>query len=276
MMKKLKIAQGQTPTIQQTLIQSNGQPVNLTGCTVTFVFQIAGGGVNFSGAATLVNATMGQVSYTFGSGQTATAGSYEGQWQVVDGSGNTTLYPSGGTYFCFDIQPALPTTPPTGFATLAQLYDDVRAVTGDFNRQLYTNEQLASVMRVQLRLGKIIEPPCRGQAMIRFALGADNQTISPTIGNSNVHAYALLVYRTAHALVLPNIAAYNYRTRAMSERFGEQKDFLFTLQNILYELENGEQTWAEISGLRSWLFMVNGIWIWSFTELEQSFETSFH
>ena len=274
-MKKFKIAQGTTPTITQTIITSNGQPVNLTGYSVNFVCQIEGGGVNFSGGATIVNASLGQVSYTFLSGQTATAGPYEAQWQVVDPSGNTTLYPVG-SYFCFDILSALPTTPPTGFSTLAQLFDDVRAVTGDFDRQLYTNQQIASVMRVQLRLGRIIEPCRRGQPQVRFALGPDNQSIVPAITDTYMHAYALLIYKTAHQLILPNIAGYNYRTRAMSERFGEQKDFIFTMQNLIYELENGEQTWANVSGLRSWLFMVNGIWIWTFTELDAAFETSFH
>jgi hypothetical protein len=54
--------------------------------------------------------------------------------------------------------------------------------------------------------------------------------------------------------------AYPYRTRALRTRFGERKEFLFALQNVLYELEDGQGTLVNVNALQNWLFAVNGIW----------------
>jgi hypothetical protein len=126
-------------------------------------------------------------------------------------------------------------------------------------------------MRVQLRMGRV-KTDCPKKV---WTLGPDNISISPAIANTDVQAYALLAYHTSHQLILPNVAGYQYRTRGMSERFGEQKDFLFNLQNVLYELEDGGQTYDNVTGLRNWLFLVNGIWVWSFTEMQNTVEISF-
>jgi hypothetical protein len=272
-MNQFKIVQGQLPTLKATLVDTAGQPLDLTDCTVDFSFVLAGGGVMYSGAGTIdADPTTGKVTYVFTSGQTATVGNYTGQWLVTDAGDVTVSYPFGGCGVPFQIIPNAPVPAPTEFTLLSDLYDDVRALTGDFHRRLYTDGAIASVMRVQLRMGRI-RTDCPEKV---WTLGADNISISPAIENTDVQAYALLAYHTAHQLVLPNVPGYRYRTRAMSEQFGEQKDFLFNLQNVLYELEDGGQTHANVTGLRNWLFLVNGIWVWSLTELENTVEVSFH
>jgi hypothetical protein len=257
------ISQGNLPTLQDTLRVENC-PVDLTGATVTFTYQ---GPATATVAAVVTDASCGKVQYQFTAGQTTAAGNYQGQWTVTDSLGGVRSFPT--VPFAYIISAALPTPDFTGFTRISDLYDDVRAVTGDFKRVLYDDAAIASVMRVQLRLGRV-HTDCK-----RWMLAPDNFTLSPPITSSDCLAYGQLVYTTAQALIGPNLAAYNYRTRALSERFGEQRDFIFLLNNTIYQLENGEQAWGSITGLRSWLFSLNGIWAWSYQQAEQMIDLSF-
>jgi hypothetical protein len=271
----IKISQGNLPLLTDTLTDETGNPADLSTSTVIFNFQ--GVGVSFAPAATVVNAVAGMVSYQFVAPQTALTGFYQGQWQVTDGTGGVRSFPTRP--FSFEIIPALPLPGVTSFAKLSDLYDDVRALTGDFKRQLYEDSAIASVMRTQLRLGRVKESGRRrancDDGAHRWTVGPDGQTISPAILDTDIGAYSLLIYHTALALVTPNLAAYSYRTRALSERFGEQKDFLAEFKLAIYELEDGGQTYASVSGLRSTLFAVNGIFVWSYLQMENNINLSF-
>lgn len=242
----------------------DGGPLNLTGATVQFLAQ--GPGVQIQDPATVTDAVNGKVQYRFQPGQTAVAGDYCGQWQVTDAAGNVLTWPPKP--FLFQIVPGALAALPASFTKLSDLVDDVRAVTGDFKKVVYDDDAILRIMRVQLRLGRIKEAvgPCQ---YTRWMLGPDNQTITPAITPQDIKAYSLLVYHSAKALIEPDIAAYSYRTRAMSERFGERRDFLFDLENTLYDLESGEGIWSDVTGLRSWLFTINGIWVWSYLQIDQ-------
>ena len=236
-----------------------------------------GPGVESVSPAVIADAANGVVQYRFNPGETDVPGDYYGEWQVTEPDpglapgGNVTTHPPGG--FEFQIEPALPVTLPASFTKLSDLFDDVRALTGDFKKRVYEDTAIRDAMRLILRLGRVhSEHDCRGGMVWR--LGPDGNTIAPAIGAGDVLAYSLLVYHAAHTLVLPNMQGYSYRTRELSERFGEQKDFLFNLQNVLHELENGEGIWSNITGLRSWLFNVNGIWVWSYMQTETNINLS--
>ncbi|MDE2107416.1 MAG: hypothetical protein KGL39_60025, partial [Patescibacteria group bacterium] len=183
---------------------------------------------------------------------------------------SVTTHPPEG--FAFQIIPVLPMTQPASFTKLSDFYDDIRALTGDFKKRLYEDSAIRDTMRTMLRLGRVKTEDCTGGT--RWLPGPDGNTITPAIGPNDVVPYSLLVYHAAHALVLPNMESYSYRTRELSERFGERKDFLFNLQNVLHELENGEGIWSNITGLRSWLFTVNGIWVWSYLQTETNIDLS--
>jgi hypothetical protein len=269
---KFKIATGDRPTLTDILTSSNGanrEPVDLTGCTVKLLFQ--GPGVEFASPAAVADPPSGQVSYRFNPGETDVPGDYYGEWQVTDADGDVTTHPPEG--FEFQIVPGLPMAQPASFTKLSDFYDDVRALTGDFKKRLYEDASIRDTMRTMLRLGRV-HSECDHRGGTRWALGPDANTIVPAIGPDDVLAYSLLVYHTAHALVLPNMQGYSYRTRELSERFGEQKDFLFNLQNVLHDLENGEGIWSNVTGLRSWLFSVNGIWVWSYMQTETTINLS--
>jgi len=268
-----KIVQGNLPLLTATLTDAAGAPVVLTGCTVAFAFQLAPQGTGITAAATVTDALNGKVSYQFAAGQTAAPGFYRGQWRVANGPA-LTLYPACG-YFDFEIIGALPLAA-ASFDKLADFYDDIRAVAGDLGRRkIYEDGAIAGMMRHQLRMKRVRQERRAGGCTV-WTLTPDIMGLAPAITNDDTLAYALLVYHTAHQLVLPNLEAYSYRTRALAERFGERKDFLFVLQNTLYDLENGEGAYANVSGLRNWLFAVNGIWVWSWLQAEQNIELSFH
>lgn len=245
-------------------------PVDLTGAAVALLFE--GAGTAYSPAATILVPAEGTVQYTFTAPQTALPGVYRAQWRITAAGGAvTTARP-----FEFEIRAAVAVPDVTQFTRLSDLYDDIRALTGDFQKQVYEDSAIASVMRTQLRLGRVkTEGEChRGRT--RWTVGPDGMTLVPAILGTDIRAYSLLVYYSALTLVTPNLAAYSYRTRAMSERWGEQKDFLAELKNALYDIEDGEQSWANVTGLRSWLFAVNGIWVWSYNQAEANIDLSFH
>ena len=272
-----KIVQGNLPTLNATLKGPTGAPVDLTGATVAIQIQLAPAGINFSGSATVASdPTTGQVSFQFSQGQTDVPGVYQAQW-VVTLNGAETIHPTSG-YFYFEIVPPLPLPQPTSFTLLSDFFDDIRAITGDFNRRLFQDSAISSVMRTQLRLGRVRvdnHPRHRGGTVV-WQLTPDLRGITPAITQEDVLAYALLIYHSAHTLILPNMEAYAYRTRALSERFGERKEFLFNLQNVLYELEDGQGTWVNVNALQNWLFAINGIWVWNFNQAELNVELSFH
>lgn len=273
---RFKISAGNLVKVTDTLKDNTGAVLDLTGCTVLFLFQ--GPGVNFQGSAVVASdPTTGVVTYTFAAGQTDVVGDYVAQWEVNNATAGTSVA-APQCPFQFQILPGVPITLPTIFTKLSDFVDDIRAVVGDFKKQVYEDSAIISVMRTQLRLGKIREYPhghSEGHPTV-WGLNADGMTLNPAITNTDIVAYGLLVYRTAHTLILPNQQAYAYRTRAMSEKFGEARDFLFELQDVLYGLENGSGVYANISGLRNWLFAINGIWVWSYLQAEVNVDLSFH
>jgi hypothetical protein len=245
-------------------------PINLTGSTVQLLAQGPGSGNNFSAPATLVDPPNGLVQVQLTALQTAVPGQYAAEWQIVDMNGIvTTARP-----FRFEIRPLLPVPQVSQFGLLSDLYDDVRALTGDFDRRLYDDSAICSVMRTVLRRGAVrVEDDCRCQT---WAVGPDGISIVPAIQTTDAYPYALLLYHSALQLVAPNMAAYSYRTRALSERWGEHRDFMGELKNTLYELENGEGIAGSINGLRASLFAVNGVWVWSYLQTENAIDLSFH
>lgn len=90
------ISQGATaPAITATLVDQYGNVANLTGASVRFVMTNAFYGNAVNTAATIVNATAGQVSYSWGSSDTTNPGLFSCQWQVTFSSGAQETYPQG-------------------------------------------------------------------------------------------------------------------------------------------------------------------------------------
>lgn len=84
-------------SIVATLNNSDGTPVNLSGCTVK-VIVAAGVGVTavVNRAVTVTDAANGVVTYTPLAADVATAGTYVAEWQVTTGSGGVFTVPDPG------------------------------------------------------------------------------------------------------------------------------------------------------------------------------------
>ena len=77
------------PSLEATLVDYLGQPVNLTDATVAFAMRSKDNpNLVVSGAATIVDALAGRVVYQWGVSNTNTAGSYFAEFIVT--------YPNGG------------------------------------------------------------------------------------------------------------------------------------------------------------------------------------
>jgi hypothetical protein len=86
------------PILTDTLTYSNGQPVNLTGATLTFIMRALSSStpIALTGIAAITVPLTGKVSYTPTVGDTANAGMYMANWHVIFPSGESMTWPTEG------------------------------------------------------------------------------------------------------------------------------------------------------------------------------------
>jgi BppU N-terminal domain len=83
------------PLMVSTLFNPNGTPVNLTNATVAFSMRDQQTKLRVvSGAAVIVSAVNGVVSYTWGANDTSTAGWYNAVFIVTFNDGSSLTYPN--------------------------------------------------------------------------------------------------------------------------------------------------------------------------------------
>lgn len=90
------------PALTATLIDANGNAVDITGCTVEFRMVDKARTIKVEDAAVVVNAVAGVVRYDWQTGDTDTAGAYRGEFRVTDGSAKVQTYPTTG-YVAIDV-----------------------------------------------------------------------------------------------------------------------------------------------------------------------------
>lgn len=102
------IGQGSTvPTFADTILDENGDPLNLAGATVTFVMRaLANASTTINAVASIVSASAGEVSFTLSAAQTSAAGLYNAQWIVTESGGGTYAFPNIG-YRSVEVQASL-------------------------------------------------------------------------------------------------------------------------------------------------------------------------
>ena len=107
----------------------------------------------------------------------------------------------------------------------------LRAILGDTHPTIkqYAVDQLDAAVELVVNLGKAP------------GIAVDGTGLTPTVTPTNAAAgnWARIVLHAARRFVLPNAAASSYRTRALSESFGEQKEMVFELLSEIYAIEFG-------------------------------------
>lgn len=84
-----------TNALQATLQDADGVAVNLTGATVKFKMRLASSRVTkVDASATIVTAASGIVKYTWQTGDTDTAGNYEGEFEVTYTDNTIQTFPN--------------------------------------------------------------------------------------------------------------------------------------------------------------------------------------
>jgi len=96
-------AHDRLPPIKAVISGGGGQPLDLTGATVTFIMRNKTGGTpKVNSAAVLVDAAAGSVRYDWAEGDTDTAGSYQAEWQITWADGKQQTAPTL-TYHTIDV-----------------------------------------------------------------------------------------------------------------------------------------------------------------------------
>lgn len=91
------------PPIQATLRDAAG-PINLTtATTVKLLLKTITGSVSVVGTCTVVNASGGVVSYSWIPADTATANSYNGEFEITWSDGKLTTVPND-SYFTVEVK----------------------------------------------------------------------------------------------------------------------------------------------------------------------------
>jgi hypothetical protein len=86
-----------SPSIQATLQNYNGTPINLVGATVRFHMKSFEGAIKVDRVATVTSALNGVVTYFWQAGDTDTAGSYYAEFEVTYSDLAVETFPNNGS-----------------------------------------------------------------------------------------------------------------------------------------------------------------------------------
>lgn len=91
-----------------TFTDADGEPLNLTGYTVKFVYWLVGATSGTERSVTLTDAEAGVVTYSWVEADFAAAGSYQGRAWAYIGSGTVRRFPSDLYAWIVADDPAVP------------------------------------------------------------------------------------------------------------------------------------------------------------------------
>lgn len=219
------------PALEDQLLRPDGTPEDLTGIqSVKLNYQNLRTGAVGSGGATVVQpATDGNVDYQWVAADVANVGDYIGDWEVKFADGKTAHYPNDGQHFEFRIAPSA--SAPMAIAAFRKF---IRTMLGDSGPDIFqfSADELDDAVRLTVNLGRATG----------VSLTADGLGLTPTVSPADPAQalnWAKIVYHSAKLFIMPNASSSSFRTRGLSEHFGESKERVFELLNEIYELDNG-------------------------------------
>lgn len=241
------------PVILAKLQDDNGQSLDMTSVVaVTFNFSNDAGNA-YGGTAEITDLANAVVRYSWPQDYADLGGTFKGNFTLTYADGHTEVFPEGNQ-FSFDVSAFVDTSPVTAPKTLvSDFFEPVRAFLGDFKPgkfRKYEDQAIASVVRSLIRCGQLPG----------YSLDPSRLKIVPPIADPA--KFGLLTYKACRTFVTPNQASYSFRTKALGETFGNQRDVLWELQNAIEELENPTMfaTWQSFA---AWTMSLTGMDIWA-------------
>lgn len=86
-----------SPTIRATLRGSDGNTLNLSNSTVSFIMKRNSGDTTIQGSAIFFDAAEGIVEYEWQTGDTAVAGTYKAAFKLTYSDGRIETFPNTGS-----------------------------------------------------------------------------------------------------------------------------------------------------------------------------------
>ncbi len=214
------------PVVRGTLANVDAQtadgvttPQDLTGCSVFFIYSKVGE-VGISRAATITNPLAGEVEYAWQEGETDDDGEYQFRWKVIFPTGEPMSFSNRELQY-FTIIPKEIVSNLGDFRPCIQLW--MGDLDPTFRR--YSNDTLDTAVKAVVRMGRVPGYTVSGNSILP--------------GVTNPNHFALVVFRVCEALIAHTPDSYQFRTRALSERFGSQFDFINTIAMEIHKLING-------------------------------------
>lgn len=141
---------------------------------------------------------------------------------------------------------------------ISEFYEPVRAFLGDLHPRVrkYEDTRIAATVRSAIRCDRVPG----------FTLTPDRLNITPAV--SQPRDFARITYHTCLIFISPGLQDYSYATRAIKERFGNNREFVNELHRALYHTENGAMfgSWQSFYG---WVDSIIGVNLFSpMTKLE--------
>ena len=142
------IKQGDTlPLLTQTLTDSSGNPINLTGATVNLVVRsLVSATPLINAPATVISPTAGTVSFAFSAAETATTGTFMATFVVTNGAAQQT-YPTDG-YLSIAIEESLTTPGGNSLVSLSDVKDYMNIPTSDKTRDHKLMQMITGIQPV--------------------------------------------------------------------------------------------------------------------------------
>ena len=135
--------------------------------------------------------------------------------------------------------------------------DPVRAILGDLDPEnpagpRYLDSAIDRVMKACVTLSR---PP-------GYALTQDGLGITPALNATNL---ALLTYEGCSMFLAPQLARYQFTTRALEERVGDQLNFFQHLQDLIMDLKagGGQKIFTAPVDFASWVASITGMNLWT-------------
>jgi hypothetical protein len=234
-MANIALTQGNRLPVLMDVLTLDGLPIDLTGCQVHLNYQNLRTGTTRSQSAIVdIPATAGAVRYEWTAIDTAEIGPCIGQWEITYPDGRAICIPASiEEAFEFTISAPVSTA-----QNIALFRPYIRTLIGDNHPDIkeYRAEQLDSAVRLVVNMGKVPG----------ISLSIDGLSLTPPVlpdptDADKTRLWARLVLNAAKYFLLPNSASYSYRTRPLSEMFGDQKHFVYEILEEINQIENPVQ-----------------------------------